>query len=501
MDLKDLYWWPGMKRDIAEYVSKCLTCSKIKAEHKKPSGLLQQPEIPEWKWEKITMDLVTKLPIREDYKTKKLARIYINEIVARHGVLLKRSKNPIIKSSLELRQELSIPGKHEDQFRRNICISSLKPDLLQVLSTPLLPFRCIPEFGGVTRRQPRIMPSKRFKKKSVKRLVEKHVTKAIEEYEKNRANLESAWKFTRGSCVKHGELERAQSLGSSKLYHISLRLNLIEMMKETEQLPSIQQSNRMEQELSGLVTLESEDVDHGGHRQTIVFDERWALNILLQAFPLCRHDAIIYGPVNWLSKQSRVGYQNCPRSENIWVMSGNYQSATVLQLFTIAVRDLPPQSVSVVPINRSFVEALCAVVQCLLMSFLQNDDLSGLPPVREIEFRIDLIPGASPVVKSPYRLAPSEMLELSNQLKEHLQKGLHCDLFETRFWGALVLSVAGKKQSPVHILTERFEYAPKAVDRAVTTNVRSNTHPGTAYVGADAGEASKDLKALELEMA
>nr|GFC83139.1 putative reverse transcriptase domain-containing protein [Tanacetum cinerariifolium] len=56
----DLYWWPGMKRDIAEYVSRCLTCSKIKAEHQKPSGLLQQPEIPEWKWEKITMDLVTK---------------------------------------------------------------------------------------------------------------------------------------------------------------------------------------------------------------------------------------------------------------------------------------------------------------------------------------------------------------------------------------------------------------------------------------------------------
>ncbi|GJY86195.1 putative reverse transcriptase domain-containing protein [Tanacetum coccineum] len=45
-DLRDLYWWPGIKRDIAEYVSKCLTCSKIKAEHQKPSGLLQQPEIP-----------------------------------------------------------------------------------------------------------------------------------------------------------------------------------------------------------------------------------------------------------------------------------------------------------------------------------------------------------------------------------------------------------------------------------------------------------------------
>lgn len=48
-DLKDLYWWSGMKKDIAIYVGKCLTCSKVKAGHQKPSGLLQQPEIPEWK--------------------------------------------------------------------------------------------------------------------------------------------------------------------------------------------------------------------------------------------------------------------------------------------------------------------------------------------------------------------------------------------------------------------------------------------------------------------
>ncbi|GJY05273.1 putative reverse transcriptase domain-containing protein [Tanacetum coccineum] len=48
-DLRDMYWWSGMKRDIAMYVSKCLTCSKVKVEHQRPSGLLQQPEIPEWK--------------------------------------------------------------------------------------------------------------------------------------------------------------------------------------------------------------------------------------------------------------------------------------------------------------------------------------------------------------------------------------------------------------------------------------------------------------------
>nr|GEU74983.1 putative reverse transcriptase domain-containing protein [Tanacetum cinerariifolium] len=48
-DLHDMYWWPGMNRDIAIYVSTCLTCVKVKAEHQRPSGLLQQPEIPEWK--------------------------------------------------------------------------------------------------------------------------------------------------------------------------------------------------------------------------------------------------------------------------------------------------------------------------------------------------------------------------------------------------------------------------------------------------------------------
>nr|GFA98907.1 putative reverse transcriptase domain-containing protein [Tanacetum cinerariifolium] len=61
-DMKLLYWWPNMKADIATYVSKCLTCLKVKAKHQKPSGLLVQPEIPQCKWENITMDFVTKLP-------------------------------------------------------------------------------------------------------------------------------------------------------------------------------------------------------------------------------------------------------------------------------------------------------------------------------------------------------------------------------------------------------------------------------------------------------
>nr|GEU86012.1 putative reverse transcriptase domain-containing protein [Tanacetum cinerariifolium] len=61
-DMRKLYWWPNMKVDIATYVSKCLTCAKVKAEYQRPSGLLIQPKIPEWKWDNITMDFVMKLP-------------------------------------------------------------------------------------------------------------------------------------------------------------------------------------------------------------------------------------------------------------------------------------------------------------------------------------------------------------------------------------------------------------------------------------------------------
>ncbi|GJT40105.1 putative nucleotidyltransferase, ribonuclease H [Tanacetum coccineum] len=100
------------EKDIAEYVSRCMTCLRVKAEHQRPSGLLQQPVILEWKWERIAMDFVTKLPrtsgghdtiwvimdrltksshflpMREDYRIDILARLYLNEIVARHGVLI-----------------------------------------------------------------------------------------------------------------------------------------------------------------------------------------------------------------------------------------------------------------------------------------------------------------------------------------------------------------------------------------------------------------------------
>ncbi|GJU62389.1 putative reverse transcriptase domain-containing protein [Tanacetum coccineum] len=84
-DMKKLYWWPNMKADIATYVSKCLTCSKVKAEHQRPSGLLVQPEIPQWKWDNITMDFIMKLP-KETDPMENLVRMYLKEVVTRHGI-------------------------------------------------------------------------------------------------------------------------------------------------------------------------------------------------------------------------------------------------------------------------------------------------------------------------------------------------------------------------------------------------------------------------------
>ena len=62
-DLKRYYYWPGMKRDIADFVARCLECQRVKAEHQQPAGLLQSHSIPEWKWDIISIDFITGLPI------------------------------------------------------------------------------------------------------------------------------------------------------------------------------------------------------------------------------------------------------------------------------------------------------------------------------------------------------------------------------------------------------------------------------------------------------
>jgi hypothetical protein len=60
--VKSQYYWPGMKREIAYFIAKCLECQGVKVEHRHPIGLLQPLPISEWKWEVVTMDFITGLP-------------------------------------------------------------------------------------------------------------------------------------------------------------------------------------------------------------------------------------------------------------------------------------------------------------------------------------------------------------------------------------------------------------------------------------------------------
>ncbi|WVZ89652.1 LOW QUALITY PROTEIN: hypothetical protein U9M48_036031 [Paspalum notatum var. saurae] len=109
-DLKERFWWYGMKRAVAEYVAICDTCQCVKAEHQRPAGLLQPLKVPEWKWEEITMDFIVGLPrtqkgynsiwvvvdrltkvthfipVNTTYSGAKLAELYISRIICLHGV-------------------------------------------------------------------------------------------------------------------------------------------------------------------------------------------------------------------------------------------------------------------------------------------------------------------------------------------------------------------------------------------------------------------------------
>jgi hypothetical protein len=109
-DLKQKYWWYGLKRDVAAHVPKCNVCQRVKAEHRRPAGLLHPLKIPEWKLEEIGMDFIVGLPrtpagydsiwvivdrltkvahfipVRTNYMGAKLAELYMTRIVCLHGV-------------------------------------------------------------------------------------------------------------------------------------------------------------------------------------------------------------------------------------------------------------------------------------------------------------------------------------------------------------------------------------------------------------------------------
>ncbi|KAD3068433.1 hypothetical protein E3N88_36313 [Mikania micrantha] len=171
-DLRKNYWWPGMKFNILQYVNRCLTCLQVKAEHQKPHEHLQPLEVPEWKWEHITMDFITKLPrtakqhdsiwmivdrltksahflpIRETYSLEKLSELFVKEIVARHGVPLS------IVSDRDTRFTSRFWKKFHEQMGTRLCLSTAyhpqtdgqTERTIQTLEDML--HACVIDFGG-----------------------------------------------------------------------------------------------------------------------------------------------------------------------------------------------------------------------------------------------------------------------------------------------------------------------------------------------------------------
>jgi hypothetical protein len=108
--VKNHYFWLGMKKEIVEYIARCMECQKVKVEHRHPIGLLQPLPIPEWKWEVVTMDFITGLPrtnkqhdsimvvvdkltkaahfipLKTTHKTTNVADIYMRKVARFHGI-------------------------------------------------------------------------------------------------------------------------------------------------------------------------------------------------------------------------------------------------------------------------------------------------------------------------------------------------------------------------------------------------------------------------------
>jgi hypothetical protein len=171
-DLREFYWWPKMKKEIAEYVNGCSICQQVKIEHQKPTGPLQPLLIPQWKWEDITMDFVSGLqrgrkgndaiwvivdrltksalflPMKMTDPVDKLARLYVNEVIRLHGVPVSivSDRDPrftsrlwsCIQSALGTRLNLSTSFHPQTDGQSERTIQTLE-DLLRA---------CILDFGG-----------------------------------------------------------------------------------------------------------------------------------------------------------------------------------------------------------------------------------------------------------------------------------------------------------------------------------------------------------------
>ncbi|KAJ9544144.1 hypothetical protein OSB04_023851 [Centaurea solstitialis] len=514
--LKEHYWWPGMKRDIAIYVSKCLTCAKVKAEHQKPSGLLQQPEIPEWKWEQISMDFVTKLPktkkghdtiwvivdrftksahflpIKETYSIDKLAQLYVGEIVMRHGVPISIISDrdsrftsrfwQSLQAALGTRVDLSTAYHPQTDGQTERTIQTLE-DMLRACvlefggswddHLPLVEFsynnsyhasiQCAPyeALYGRKCRSPlnwlEVGENRLFRPDVVQettdkiKMVQEKLKTARDRQKSYADNRRKPLEFQVGDKVllkvspwkgiirfgKKGKLN-PRFVGPFRVIErigpVAYRLDLPIELSSIHDTFHVSNLKKCLSEETVVLPLDEIQIDE----QLRVSEE--PIEILDREIKQLRRSRIPIVKVKWNSRHGpeftweREAFMKSKYPHLFTENPGSVSpcGSALAGRYTEIAGEKKRKTVADVPVVRDFPDVF-------------PEDLPGVPPERQVEFGIDLIPGAAPVAKAPYRLAPPEMQELSNQLEELLGKGFIRP--SSSPWGAPILFVKKKDGS------------------------------------------------------
>ncbi|KAJ9539079.1 hypothetical protein OSB04_031812 [Centaurea solstitialis] len=464
--LKEHHWWPGMKKDIATYVSKCLTCARIKAEHQKPSGLLQQPEIPEWKWERISMVFVTKLPkskkghdsiwvivdrltkyahflpIRESFSIDRLAQLYVDEIVMRHGVpisIISDRDNRFtsrfwqsLQATLGTSVDLSTAYHPQTDGQTERTIQTLE-DMLCA---------CVLEFGDSWDDH---LPLVEFSYNN-----SYHTSIQCAPYEalygrKCRSPLN--WLEVGESRLIRPDIVQ-ETTDKIKMVQEKLKAARDQMPpEETVVLPleEIQVDEQLRTTEEPIEILDREVKQLRRSKIPIVkvrWNSRhgpeftWEREAFMESkYPhLFTKDPCV-AEVDWLSRNGahidcenqQVVIRN-PSGREITIVSEGKKRLS--KMCTLAkdrkhVLHGGRKFLAYVVENRVEAKKKTVVDVPVVIEFpnVFPDDLPSILPERQMEFLIDLVPGAAPVAKAPYWLAPPEMQELSKQLEELLDKG------------------------------------------------------------------------------
>nr|GEW12726.1 putative reverse transcriptase domain-containing protein [Tanacetum cinerariifolium] len=376
-DMKKLYWWPNKKADIATYVSKCLTCAKVKAEHQRPSGLLVQPAIPVWKFtdkRKRLKDKLAKLTTKERLMIHLETTTNINN-------------NP---SNGKMSPRSIIWGQERGNHMKDLCPRHFARDCRSSGNTNVANAQRNEKNENAPVNPDSNVVTGTF-------LLNNRYASILFDTSINRSFISIAF-----SSLVYID---PTPLGSS--YDVELADGKIVWIDTIIQGCTINFQNHPFNIDLMPVVLGSFDVIIRMYwlrrcHTVIVCDEK-----LVQ---------IHYGNETLTFRGNKSNNEREYRLTVISCTKAQEYMAKGCQIFLAQISAKKEEDKSEgrqlkdVPIVWDFPKVF-------------PEDLPGLPLAQPVEFQIDLIPGAAPVARAPYRLAPSDMKELSEQLQDLSDKG------------------------------------------------------------------------------